>query len=294
MATHTSDLERTDCVMCGSRTTQTASYGLPPFEVVQCAACGLWYLSPRIREAKMKELYAEASYFEGSEGGYADYATQKESLRVTFRKLLDAMSRRDLCGGRLLEVGCGYGYFLDASKPYFERREGTEFSRTAAARASLCADEIYLGGIEALPPSIRYDCIVALQVIEHVYDPVAFVKRLRLQLADTGTLLLSTPNMGSAWRKVLGSRWPSFKLPEHVAFYDSKTLVRLLRQAGFENPRAIPHPHAFSFEEILGKLGLRALGRFAPGWIVIPGTVIALAAGNPRTRERQPTDPTGT
>lgn len=242
----------------------------------------------------MKQRYSEASYFEGSDGGYADYATQEESLRATFRKLLEAMDRRDLCGGRLLEVGCGYGFFLDESKPYFERRDGTEFSRAAASKASDGADEIYLGGLEALPRSARYDCIVALQVIEHVYDPLAFVKRLRVHLSAGGVLLLSTPNMGSAWRKTLGSRWPSFKIPEHVAFYDARTLQRLLHEAGLDNAQLVPHPHAFSFEEIFGKLGLRRLGRFVPGWMVLPGTVIASAATCPDAKEGEPEGPTKT
>ena len=271
-------MERSRCVMCGSDSPSGASYALPPFEVVHCGSCGLWYLSPRLREATMKQRYADASYFEGEDGGYADYATQEASLRATFRKLLEAMDRRDLCGGRLLEIGCGYGFFLDESKPYFERREGTEFARVAASRASDCADEIYLGGIDALPRDARYDCIVALQVIEHVYDPLSFVKNLRAHLSTGGALLLSTPNMGSRWRKTLGSRWPSFKVPEHVAFYDASTLEKLLLEAGLHHVRSVSHPHAFSFEEIFGKLGLRRLGRWVPGWMVLPGTVIASAA----------------
>lgn len=283
LSTQTSDMEHVACPLCGSSTTRGRRFSHPPFDVVRCGNCDLWRLSPRLLEAKMQELYGEASYFEGSEGGYADYATQEGSLRATFRKLLENMSRSDLCGGRLLEVGCGYGFFLDEARPYFARCEGTEFSKTGAKRSSACADQIHLGGLDSLPGSARYDCIVALQVIEHVYDPISFVRRLGDHLVGGGLLLLSTPNMGSLWRKLLGSRWPSFKIPEHVAFYDSKTLSRLFRDAGFEQPRSLSHPHAFPLEEVFGKLHLRPLGRFVPGWIVIPNTVIAFAARREHT-----------
>jgi len=276
--TQTSDMEHVACPLCGSSATRGRRFSHPPFDVIRCGNCELWRLSPRLPEAKIQELYGDESYFEGSEGGYADYDTQEGSLRKTFRILLENMSRSGLCGGRLLEVGCGYGFFLDEARPYFAYREGTEFSRTGVDRSSAFADKVHLGGLAALPPAARYDCIVALQVIEHVYDPVPFVRRLRDHLADGGLLLLSTPNMGSLWRKLFGSRWPSFKIPEHVAFYDSTTLPRLFRGAGFEQPRAVTHPHAFPLEEVFGKLHLRFVGRFVPGWIVIPNTVIAFAA----------------
>ena len=229
----------------------------------------------------MQDHYEAASYFEGSDAGYNSYEHQEQSLRLTFRALLGQLERRGLTGGRLLEVGCGYGYFLDEARESFSRREGTEMSPTACKRARLYADSIHIGGIDRVPPNEQFDCIVALQVIEHVYDPVAFTQELMARLAVGGTLVLSTPDMGSFWRLLMGNRWASFKYPEHVAFYDADTLSALMRLAGLDALARLPHPHAFPAGEVLAKLGIPSGRRWLPGCLWVPATTVALAGKKP-------------
>lgn len=276
--------EAKHCPVCRSRTPRPTSYSWDPFAVVRCGACRVWYLSPRLSEQAMNARYRDDDYFGGGASGYRDYAHQEPSLRVTFRRLLRILERRGLTGGSLLEVGCGFGYLLEEATPRFRRRVGTEMSPAAAARAEHRADRVVCGGVADLGPGERYDTIVALQVIEHVYEPVPFVRSLAERLRPGGVLVLSTPNMGSPWRRVLGRRWPSFKVPEHVVFYDNRTLPALMRRAGLEGLARIPHPHAFPASEVLGRLGLGGSARGArPVWI--PGTTIAWAGRAPASPE---------
>jgi len=164
----------------------------------------------------MLSPYLQDNYFSGVEQGYNNYAAQEPALRATFRRLLQTLAARGKTGEDLLEIGCGYGYLLDEARPYFKRRIGTDFSARAVEQARSRADQVYWGGIEAIREPERFDCAIATHVIEHVYHRQDFVSALLERLRPGGCLLIATPDMGSCWRKLMRSRWPSFKLPEHV------------------------------------------------------------------------------
>ena len=276
-------LEVCPCPLCGADKPEPTPYAASPYRVVRCTECSLWYLSPRLEEGAIAQTYAEDTYFGGDGGaaGYADYADQEGSLRQTFRRLLGRLDANGLCGGRLLEIGCGYGYFLDEARPYFDQRVGTELSLGAARHAKNCADEIVVGGVEALPDESLFDCIAALHVIEHVYRPTDFVRKAARHLKPGGVMVLAAPDMGSFWRIFMGRRWPSFKFPEHIAFYDRRTLPALMRDAALCEPQPIPYVHDFPLTEILRKLGMASPDFAKQISVPLPATTICFAARLP-------------
>jgi 2-polyprenyl-3-methyl-5-hydroxy-6-metoxy-1,4-benzoquinol methylase len=223
----------------------------------------------------MLSLYQQDDYFSGMEQGYSDYAAQEPALRATFRRLLQTMAAHGKTGGDLLEIGCGYGYLLDEARPYFKRRIGTDFSARAVEQARSRADQVYRGGIEAIEEPEPFDCVIATHVIEHVYHPQDFISRLLERLRPGGGLLIATPDMGSYWRKLMRSRWPSFKLPEHVLYFDKWTQTRLLDQCGVQNIEVVPYPHAFPLPLIAAKLGLNLPSYCMQYSFWLPATTVA-------------------
>jgi 2-polyprenyl-3-methyl-5-hydroxy-6-metoxy-1,4-benzoquinol methylase len=207
--------------------------------------------------------------------GYGDYAAQEQALRATFSRLLKTLAVRRQTGGALLEIGCGYGYLLDEARPYFDRRIGTDFSDGAVQQALTRADQVYRGGIDAVAGSEQFDFIIATHVIEHVYHPQAFVQGLLQRLRPGGRLLIAAPDMGSLWRKVMGRRWPSFKLPEHVLYFDRRTLAQLLQTSGVSQVTRVPYPHAFPLPLIASKIGIRLPQAFNRYSLWLPATTIA-------------------
>jgi SAM-dependent methyltransferase len=271
------ELEYPGCPLCQSDRREFPFCLSGPYGVARCGACGLYYLYPRLIESAMQAIYRESSYYAGGESGYGEtsYRAQESALRATFQRLLQNLAKRGLTGGDLLEVGCGYGYLLDLARPFFARRTGTDFSPEAAEIARATDAEVFVGGIEQLPPGSKFDCVLATQVIEHIYDPLPFVKRLVSHTKPGGHIVLATPDIGGALRKVMGTRWPSFKVPEHVGYYDFHTLSLLLEQAGLGDVRRIPYLHAFPFSLIGSKFGLplpRLLGHLK---IWVPATCVA-------------------
>jgi SAM-dependent methyltransferase len=204
---------------------------------------------------------------------------QESSLRLTFRRFLEVLKREGMTSGRLLEIGSGYGYFLAEARDFFDDLYGIELSPEAAKHAQrLSGATVYAGDLSALSPELRgLDIIVAINVIEHVYEPVKFLLSLRGRLREGGRIIIATPDMGSFWYTILRKRWPSFKIPEHVAFYTEDTLTRLLHEVGLCHTKRLPFPHAFPLGVIAGKLGMSVPKRLRdrPVWLLKAMTALS-------------------
>jgi SAM-dependent methyltransferase len=273
-----SEKETTSCPLCKS-SNDSIIHTFGELHVVLCQVCGLRYLNPRIKEAVMKERYERRSYFSGiSASGYDDYYMQEISLRLTFRRFLKNLKKFVPQAQNLLEVGCGYGFFLDEAKDFFPRRTGVELSAEAGMTAQETSGaRVHIGSAFSLPPEIKdFDIIIMINVIEHIYDPVPLLLSLRERLTAGGMLALATPDIGSFWYKIMKKRWPSFKVPEHIAFYDKKTLSNLLNKAGFQPAGTIPYSHAFPMGVISKKFGINLPGGLAGKILWLPQVMLAL------------------
>lgn len=274
-----SDLATTPCPLCNSTVTSIIHI-FDPFHVVSCSECGMIYLNPRLKQELIDSLYRGDTYFSRSKDtGYEDYGFQEQSLRMTFRRFLSELDRRGITGGRLLEVGCGYGYFLEEAKDFFPSLAGTELSEKAGMLAKQrTGADIFIGDVDAMSADSRdFDTVVLINVIEHIYAPVSFLSALAKRMKSSGTIVLATPDIGSFWHRIMKSNWPSFKIPEHIAFYNERTLTSLLEKSGFRNISQIPFPHAFPLGLIFSKVRLSAPVSFRQRPVWLPKTMIALS-----------------
>ena len=231
----------------------------------------------------MLRAYTLPEYYLGrSAHGYSNaagsYSEQESALRATFRRFLRALARAGLAGGRLLDVGAGPGYLLDEARGLFVERTGTDYNEEAVRRIKGFGCRGILGGVERLPGDARFDLVVAVGVIEHVYRPAAFVGALKSRLTSGGSIVLASPLANSIWFRLLGRRWPSFKIPEHVAYYDRSTLGNLFQRCGLAETRTFSYPHAFPLGLLFGQFGVRVPLRLARLCVWVPHTMVAVGA----------------
>jgi 2-polyprenyl-3-methyl-5-hydroxy-6-metoxy-1,4-benzoquinol methylase len=143
-------------------------------------------------------------------------------------------------GRRLLDVGCGLGFFvsraLECGWEAFGCDTSPQWVEQAARRAG--EERIMLGGAEQIPAAAgRFDLITSWDVLEHIFDPLPFLGAIRRLLAPGGRLFLRTPNEAWVYPSYLARRVVLREPVElgplnHVVYYRAATLRRALREAG--------------------------------------------------------------
>lgn len=102
-----------------------------------------------------------------------------------------------------------------------------------------------------------------------------FLLNLRKRGLTGGHIIVATPDIGGVLRRAMGRRWPSFKTPEHVLYFDFPTLSAVLERAGLTNVRRLPYHHAFPMGLIAAKFGFTLPALLARLKVWVPATTIA-------------------
>jgi 2-polyprenyl-3-methyl-5-hydroxy-6-metoxy-1,4-benzoquinol methylase len=148
-------------------------------------------------------------------------------------------------GGRLLEVGAGYGLFLAAAREAGWTTSGVELSRTGAEHAQdTLGLDVFCGQLEDAPLTPGFDVVCAWDTAEHVPDPLSFWRTVRSLVADDGVVLFSTPYVSSLPARLLGTRWWTLKPTEHIWHFTPRTHALVLARAGLALTRVIRSPLA--------------------------------------------------
>lgn len=249
-----------DVVCCLCRVPGTLVHDVAPFGVVRCPQCELVFISPRLRPEALQRLYDDASYFEGGvygSGVSTDAAAPSTEARFSPAMLLQrtwtagrlALVDRErggaAAGGRLLEVGAGYGLFLAAAREAGWTTSGVELSRTGAKHAQdTLGLDVFCGQLEDAPLTPGFDVVCAWDTVEHVPDPLSFWRTVRSLVADDGVVLFSTPYVSSLPARLLGTRWWTLKPTEHIWHFTPRTHALLLARAGLALTRVVRNPLA--------------------------------------------------
>jgi SAM-dependent methyltransferase len=225
------DTEPTVCCLCG--VPGDVVHRRPPFAVVRCPVCGLVFVSPRLTARSLQRLYDEPAYFEG--GVYGDRTSWSPAMvlqRTWAHGRLARLVRLRPPPGNLLEIGSGYGLFLAAARDAGYRVRGVELSRTGVrvARDELGLD--VLGGQLADAPLDPADVICFWDTLEHVPDPLVFLRQVRDRLSPDGAIALSVPNISSIPARALGARWWTLKPEQHIWHFTPRTLALVAARAG--------------------------------------------------------------
>ncbi len=237
--------ESVRCNLCGSDDSQML-HEIPDYllgrtavraRFVRCRRCGLIYQSPRPPIDLMDAHYPPAY------GAHAFDGTEERTswlFRTSARYGLVKRARvvtRYRSGGRLLDVGCGTGEFLDwmQRQPNW-RVEGVETStRIAGVARDRYGLSVFTGQLEqAAFPEKTFDTITMWDVLEHLHDPSASLKEVHRVLNDSGTLILRVPNADSLERKVFDRYWSGLDAPRHLYVFSPHTLRDLLERAHFK------------------------------------------------------------
>lgn len=226
------------CVACGA-TRWTPRFSKGGFDFAECGGCGLVSLVPIPTERELAAHY-ETSYREGC---YATFAADEAARDAVAEDRL-ARIRPHAPDGPWLDVGASTGAFVACVTRAGLQAEGVEVSASAAARARERGAHVHVTSVEAFTPSAPLAVVTALDVIEHLPAPPAFLARVRTWLRSDGLLALTLPNAASWTARLMGRHWFYYAGPYHVHYFTPTTIVALLQAAGFRDVtvRDIPKP----------------------------------------------------
>lgn len=222
------------CPLCGAPAPPPA-FVKDGYPIARCA-CGMVFVAQSVDPGVLDRLYGETYYaggFEAPVPGYRGYGGEEAVMRRNFDRRL-AMMERLTARGSLLDVGCALGFFVRAARARGWDARGIEMSEWAAREANTAGVPVTHGDFltaEIAPGALA--AVTMLDMLEHVADPRAYVRRARAVLRPGGLLVVETADLGAPFARLWGNRYHFFTPPNHLVYFTRATLGRFFREEGF-------------------------------------------------------------
>jgi 2-polyprenyl-3-methyl-5-hydroxy-6-metoxy-1,4-benzoquinol methylase len=213
----------TQCIICGNHRLKELT-GYKASYLVKCGGCGFVFSQKIPTQAEL------TAHYEGY--GRNDYLSPITIKR--YHEILDQLEKYRK-SNRLLDVGCGIGYFLVEAKNRGWEVYGTEYNEKAVDICRNKGIQMQMGMLDTshYEPSF-FDVITSFEVIEHINNPLEDVQKIHYLLAGGGAVYITTPNFSSISKNYLGNKWNVITYPEHLSYYTSATLTHLFKINGFK------------------------------------------------------------
>lgn len=230
------------------------------YGIALCPRCGLYFVENPPKQEDLTGLYVEKYFSTGSFpendniGGYSSYIENyedtksgpelrnlhKQRLLGIVNEINNLVESKSLPKWdnkkRLLDVGCGGGFFLEAAKNLGWETQGVELSEFASNYAvNKLSLRVHRGTIESAGLKAGFfDLATLFDVLEHSSDPVSLLSGVRRVLRDGGFAVIRVPNDFESYRNVLFKRIFWLIPPIHLFFFTKKTITEILNKTGFE------------------------------------------------------------
>ncbi len=227
----------TKCTVCRSNTVPFLFKN--GYTLLQCPACHLIRTDLHDDYNGFVNRYYQKGYFTGDRTriAYADYEDDKPYIVENMRKFFSFL-RAFKPSGTLLDVGCALGFSTQLALQYGYLAHGIDPSEYAVKKAqSLVGKQrirkAKISDLRTGSPG-RYDVVTMFDVFEHLASPGQDLQTVRSILKKDGVLIVATGDTGSLFARLMGRRWTFYNPPQHLYFFNRDTMIRMLREKGFE------------------------------------------------------------
>jgi len=143
--------------------------------------------------------------------------------------------RKYKSSGRLLDIGCGQGFFLEYAEKYYETY-GMDISKYAIkdARNKTYTTKYILMDVTKLGfKDNSFDIITCFDVLEHLKNPKSTLQDIYRMLRRKGILAMTVPNLNSIGLKLKQERWFGYRDTTHISLLTNKEWLIMLEKCGF-------------------------------------------------------------
>jgi len=238
-----------NCAVCGGPLAARPRVRVSEACLLECSSCGSWTYWPRQSPSGQQSLHDSADYFDHP---YFELRRRispslRRRCRQTFARIGRALDVGSLRGQPLLDVGCDTGVFLQcAAEEFGVKPIGLDVARRSVEQARQAGMEVYQAPLDQAPEHLRgLPLILAIDLIEHVPDPGAFLREIRGRLRSGGAAYLETPNIESkvyrlgSWLSALSGGRPAALYdrlfpPQHVQYFTRQSFIALAQKNGLQ------------------------------------------------------------
>lgn len=203
--------------------------------ILQSSNCGLGFLDPRPSQEEFNEFY-KRNYFQIQYGQGLKVGSPEMKRRITQEDHRIKYFRSYKKHGRVLDLGCGLGYFLFACRKHGYDVAGVDVSDYAA---SYVRDElkipVKIGPIEEIEfKNASFDVVTMWHFLEHTSNPGDYLKKASAWLKSDGLLVVDVPNYAGTDAQKTWGDWVGWQLPYHFFHFTPKNLTDILLKHGFK------------------------------------------------------------
>jgi 2-polyprenyl-3-methyl-5-hydroxy-6-metoxy-1,4-benzoquinol methylase len=219
-----------ECLLCGSTNINHLD-GYQSHYLSKCSNCKFVFCYKIPTEQELNDYYKFYNY--------SDNSKVSPITIKSYHKLLDEFEKYRKTN-KIIDVGCGAGYFLEEAKKRGWEVYGTEYSEKAVEVCLNKGINIKKGKLDdKLFEGMEFDIVTSFEVIEHINNPneeVAFFNKL---LRKGGLFYCTTPNFNCVLRYYFKSNYSIITYPEHLAYFTKSTLKKLIKQQGFKTHKIL-------------------------------------------------------
>jgi 2-polyprenyl-3-methyl-5-hydroxy-6-metoxy-1,4-benzoquinol methylase len=203
--------------------------------------------------------YINNEYENGVYKQYVDASKMKyEHFNYRIREIKPFSSN-----GKLLDIGCSCGFFVEIALQNGYDGYGIEFSEIAISYAKPeIKKRIIHGDINTLKQiesqgiigEALFDIVTAFDIIEHTENSIDFLVKIRTIIKTDGLLVLTTPDIDHFLRYFMKSRWPVIQPMQHIVLFSKKAIKIALEKAGYSDIQITVARKVISYEYLLKQI----------------------------------------
>jgi 2-polyprenyl-3-methyl-5-hydroxy-6-metoxy-1,4-benzoquinol methylase len=259
------------CYLC--KTPSRLLFEKNGYSIYHCDNCSLEQTDLKEDYSQFLQRQYSKEYFTGDEtrNAYTDYKKSKPLITKNMMKYIREL-KKVKPGGKLLDIGCALGYFVEIAQSNGYDAHGIDPSEYAIKEASSqVKDKLQQGTLDTVNlPDNSFDIITMLDVFEHLNDPESELKEISRILKPDGIILIATGDAGSLAAKILNRKWTFYNPPQHLFYFNHQNINTILKKSSFSpfkwfrvgkwlNLKYILHLAKTTGESFLGKILFKAV-----------------------------------
>lgn len=206
------------------------------FSVVECQSCGLMRLHPWPSPDELLTYYPASYWFAPGSSGASPLEERYRRFVLRDHVGFVKAALASAAPGPVLDVGCGGALFGRLLREDGHVCLGLDYSQQAAGVGwSYNGVPVALGDFASAPfRQCSFAAITMFHVLEHLYDPAAYLRAAHQCLRVDGQLVVQVPNAASWQFLLFREKWNGLDVPRHLINFRAADLERMLDQCGFE------------------------------------------------------------